>query len=223
LAKRMKDRVDDEYGIELDRIEQDIQAEIEMKKEKKKYPWSPITDNETFKKVRRAAFRFCVYGAIMLLVEIFFYNLVRIGREIPVVEVLFRFEWLVDVGHVNINDMWDVPIVSFYGQASLWMFVVYGCIVLFGVEWAYKRFHKKLPWFARGLLYMFIILTLECATGWVLYGITGYKIWYYAGPLNILTFTSLAIAPIWFISGLMSENFFHIIFKLSKLKDITKL
>ena len=162
-----------------------------------------------------------MYGTIMLLTEIFFYNFVRIGRKIPIIEILFRFEWLVDVGKtVNLNDMWDAPIISLYGQASLWMFLVYGVIVLFGVEKAYK-YMKKYNIFLRGAAYMLVILTLECLTGWILFWITDYKIWYYAGPLNILTYTSLAIAPIWFAAGLMSENFFHIIDKLTRLKDLT--
>ena len=223
-GSRGSKRSDDDYDINLKYVEQDIKDEMDRRKGKKKFPWSPITDNETFKWARRGFFRFCVYGAIMLMVEIFFYNITRIGRKIPVVEIFFHFQWLVDVGrNVNLNDMWDVPIVSLYGQASLWMFPVYGFIVLFGVEWAYKTFREKLPWFVRGLIYMVIILSLECATGWALYAITGHKIWYYKGPLNILRYTSLAIAPIWFISGLMAENFFHIIFKLSRLKEITKL
>jgi hypothetical protein len=225
LAKRKgKQEKDGDFDVDIKQVEQEIKVEQERKEKKKKYPWSPLTDNETFKRFRRGVFRFCVYGAIMLMVEIFFYNITRIGREIPVVEIFFRFKWLVDVGpNVNLNDMWDVPIITFYGQASLWMFLVYGFIVFFGVEWAYRNFRDKMPWFVRGLIYMVIILTLECATGWVLYWITGYEIWYYGGQFAILRYTSLAIAPIWFISGLMAENFFHIIFKLSRLKDITKL
>lgn len=155
--------------------------------------------------------------------ELFFYNITRIGREIPLIKWFFAFEWLVDVGTVNLNDMWQAPIISLYGQASLWMFFVYGCIVLFGVERVYKKM-KHWPLLVRGLTYMVVILALECATGWALYCFTGLfydpglKIWYYAGPLNIARYTSLAIAPIWFIAGLMSENFFHIIDKLTKLK-----
>jgi hypothetical protein len=222
MGKRKGRRTDKD--IDIKQVEQDISKEMERKEAKKKYPWSPVTDHEGFKKARRVFFRFCMYGAIMLLVEICFYNIVRIGRKIPIVELLFRFKWEVDVGPgVDLNDMWDVPIVTFYGQASLWMFLAYGFIVLVGVEWAYRTFRDKLPWFVRGLIYMVIILTLECLTGWILYWITGYEIWYYGGKLAILRYTSLAIAPIWFISGLMAENFFHIIFKLSRLKEITKL
>lgn len=224
MAKKSGKNTSVEDKTDWDQMKEEIKKEQKRQGEKKKYPWSPVTDHKTFKRISRAVFRFCMYGAIMMLTEIAFYNVTRIGRTIPIIEYLFRFQWLVDVGRVNINVMWDVPILSLYGQSSLWMFFVFGAIVLFGVERAYKFFHKKkVPWFVRGFVYMVVILVGECSTGWILFWLTGYKIWYYAGPLNILRYTSLAIAPIWFISGLVSENFFHIIFKLSRLKDITKL
>ncbi len=221
-SRKKTDPVDDD--IDWEQMKDEVRKEQKRQKEKKKYPWSPVTDHKVFKKISRAVFRFCMYGAIMMLTEIAFYNMTRIGRKIPIIEIFFRFKWLVDVGPVDINVMWYVPIRSLYGQSSLWMFFVFGAIVFFGVERVYKVFHKKkVPWFIRGFIYMVVILVGECSTGWILFWLTGYKIWYYAGPLNILTYTSLAIAPIWFITGLVAENFFHIIFKLSKLKDITKL
>jgi hypothetical protein len=180
-------------------------------------------DNDAFKRGRRALYRFCMYGAIMLMTEIGFYNIVRIGRHLPIARYMFQFGWKVDVGGVDLNAMWDAPMLSLYGQASLWMFLVYGAIILFGVERAYSRL-KKYPWFVRGGVYMAVILFGECVTGWMLYGLLylftgqGMRIWYYDDPLAILQFTSLAIAPMWFVAGLLSENFFHIIDKLTRLK-----
>lgn len=97
------------------------------------------------------------------------------------------------------------------------MFFVYGSIALFGLETAYHHIKKwHLLW--RGLVYMVVILAMECATGWVLVFLTGYEIWYYADRWAILRYTSLAIAPMWFLLGLLSENFIHIIDKLTRVK-----
>jgi uncharacterized membrane protein len=98
------------------------------------------------------------------------------------------------------------------------MFLVYGSIALFGLEPAYRRI-KGWPIVARGLVYMTVILAMECATGWILRAVTGYDIWYYEdGALTVFRYTSLAIAPMWFVLGLVSENFLHIIDKLTRVK-----
>src|SRR6218665_2738819 len=44
-------------------------------------------------KLTFAIFRFCLYGMVGLSSEIFFYNLVRIARHVPLLEMLFRFQW----------------------------------------------------------------------------------------------------------------------------------
>ena len=171
----------------------------------------------SFKTIRRAVFRFCVYGAILVFSEVAFYNITKIGRKIPIVNELFHYQWCVD-SKLHLSAIWDTPVSVLYGQASLWMFFVYASICLFGIEPVYKKIrHRNI--FLRGFTYMCIVLVMECLTGWILYGITGYKIWYYSGTLAIFTFTSLAIAPMWFIVGLMSENFIHLVAKLNLTKD----
>ena len=171
----------------------------------------------TFKAIRRASFRFCVYGAILVFGEVAFYNITKIGRQLPLINELFQYQWCVD-SRLHLSAIWETPVSVLYGQASLWMFFVYASICLFGIEPVYKKIrHRNI--FLRGVTYMCIVLVMECLTGWILYGITGYKIWYYSGALEIFTFTSLAIAPMWFIVGLMSENFIHIVAKLNLTKD----
>ena len=171
----------------------------------------------SFRAIRRALFRFCVYGAILVFGEVAFYNITKIGRRIPVVNELFQYQWCVD-SKLHLSAIWDTPVSVLYGQASLWMFFVYASICLFGIEPVYKKIrHRNI--FLRGVTYMCIVLVMECLTGWILYGITGYRIWYYSGALEIFTFTSLAIAPMWFIVGLMSENFIHLVAKLNLTKD----
>ena len=168
--------------------------------------------------LRRALFRFVVYGSLLVAGEVAFYTVVKVGRRLPAAASwLFRFQWLVD-SRLGLGSVWQAPVRVLYGQASLWMFFVYGSIALFGLEPAYRRI-RRWPWLARGATYMAIILAMECAAGWLLRAVTGYDIWYYEdGALTLLRYTSLAIAPMWFALGLLSENFIHIIDKLTRVK-----
>jgi hypothetical protein len=172
----------------------------------------------TWKAVKRSAFRFFIYGSMMLAGEIAFYTICKVGRTVPYgfINDLFKFEWLVDK-RLNLEAIWSAPIKVFYGQASLWMFFVYGCIGLFGIEPVYKRI-KHSPVLFRGLTYMFIILFMECTTGWALHWTVKYDIWYYGDKWDILKYTSWAIAPLWFITGLLSENFVRFVNKYNELK-----
>jgi len=173
---------------------------------------------ESWRRARRATYRFLIYGSLLVAGEVAFYTIVKVGRRLPEwANWLFGFHWLVDA-RLGLGHVWDVPVRTLYGQASLWMFFVYGGITLFGIEPAYARI-RHWPVVARGLVYMLIILTLECATGWALVALTGYEIWFYEdGALTVLRYTSLAIAPMWFIVGLVAENFIHIIDKLTRTK-----
>ena len=151
------------------------------------------------KQIRQALFRFFIHGAMLLAGEVAFYTITKIGRSIPWLSWLFSYQWLVD-SRLQLNHIWEVPIMTFYGQASLYMFFVYGAICVFGLEPSYRKLKEKsFPLVLRGLIYMLVILAMECILGWVLYWITGYKIWYYEGWGTIFTFTSWAIAPMWFI------------------------
>ncbi|MGL1902955.1 MAG: hypothetical protein OCC49_12510 [Fibrobacterales bacterium] len=175
------------------------------------------------KSVRRAVVRYCIYGALMLAGEISFYTISKIGRTLPDwISWFFNYSWRVDPV-LDLNHIWDVPITTFYGQASLWMFFVYASIFVFGLEPMYARIKYSLNWFVRGLIYMGIILAMECLTGWILFWLTGWSIWYYAdGPLTIFTYTSFAIAPMWFVLGVISERVIDIIYRLSEMKGILK-
>ncbi len=173
------------------------------------------------KRFRRALLRYVIFGGIMVTGEVAFYSITKVGRSLPdFVNWLFQYGWLVDPA-LDINHIWNIPINTFYGQASLWMFFVYATIFVFGLEPLYNKI-KKWKWYVRGFLYMGVILAMECATGWILLWTTGYEIWYYADPLNILRFTSLAIAPMWFTVGLISERFIDIIQRMTEMKSILK-
>src|SRR5512146_690921 len=96
-------------------------------------------------RMRRGAFRFVVYGSAMVVAEVAFYTVTRVGRALPDwASWLFRYRWLVDE-RLGLDRVWEAPAAVLYGQASLWMFLVYGSIGLFGVEPAYRK-TKNLPW-----------------------------------------------------------------------------
>ncbi|MFZ5443828.1 MAG: hypothetical protein ACOZQL_27740 [Myxococcota bacterium] len=151
-------------------------------------------------------FRFALYGFLGVALEVFFYNLVRTARGVPVLEYLFLFDWRVDPS-LGLDRMWDVPAKSLYGQCSLWMFPVYA-VACFGIELLYRRaphVHVAL----RGLGYGLIIFLWEWASGWALYWLTGLKVWFYADAGNFFQMTSWFILPIWCITGLLVEYIYR--------------
>lgn len=151
-----------------------------------------------------AAFRVMLYGIVGLASEVIFYNLVRIGRTIPVVELLFRFEWQVDP-RLNLNHIWDTPIRAMYGQCSLWMFLVYAGAAFGCIEPLYRWLARR-PVVLRAAAYGVAILLFEGFSGLAVEAMTGLKIWYYADALAIIGgMTSLYILPVWCVTGMLVE------------------
>lgn len=170
------------------------------------------------KRLRQALFRFCIYGALLVAGEVAFYTITKIGRMLPLVSWLFQYDWEVDPV-LKLGNVWKVPVMTLFGQASLYMFIVYGAICVVGLEPAYRFMKRKdIPVVLRGLVYMCIILFMECTLGWILKFATGYDIWIYYGPGTLFTYTSLAIAPMWFVCGLISENVINLIDSFDELK-----
>lgn len=147
--------------------------------------------------------RFVLYGFVGLASEVIFYTLVRVGRMIPGVELLFRFSWKVDP-RLGLDGVWKAPLVALFGQCSLWMFLVYGLAAFFLIERVYRRLYAY-PVLLRAAAYGLVILAFEAASGLAFERLTGFKIWYYDDPLNVLGMTSLAIGPIWMVTGLLVE------------------
>lgn len=155
------------------------------------------------RKVFFGLFRFLIYGFVGLSAEVIFYTLVKVGRLIPGVALLFQFDWRVDP-RLNLSAVWDAPIFTFYGQASLWMFGVYAVCAFFFIErWYRLLVHQPLA--LRALVYGVTILLFELVSGLLLHWITGYQIWWYADRLNLAQMTSLYILPIWCVTGLIVE------------------
>lgn len=151
-------------------------------------------------------FRFFIYGLFGVALEIVFYNLVRNLRGVPVLGLLFQFDWQVDQA-LALGAVWKVPAISLYGQCSLWMFFVYG-VASFCIEFIYRN-ASDVPWALRALVYGVVIFLWECVSGWLLYWGTGYKIWFYADSGNFFEMTSWRILPIWCFTGLVVEYLYR--------------
>lgn len=151
-------------------------------------------------------FRFSLYGFLGVALEIVFYNLVRICQDEPVLKYLFMFKWRVDET-LKLDQIWHVANKSLYGQCSLWMFPVYAVACL-AIEFFYRRF-AHLHVALRAVIYGLTIFLWECASGWILYGLTGLKIWYYEDTGNFFHMTSWFILPIWCITGLLVEYIYR--------------
>ena len=84
------------------------------------------------------------------------------------------------------------------------MMAVYAIAAFFLIEPIY-RFTYQRPLLLRSALYGIAILLFEAVSGWVLFWITGYKIWFYDDRFNILGMTSLYILPVWMVTGMIVE------------------
>lgn len=161
----------------------------------------------TSSKVRFALFRLVLYGFVGLAGEVIFYNVVKLGRLVPGVKLLFQFDWRVDP-QLGLDGIWQADPVALYGQASLWMMLVYAGATFGVIEPVYRRLWRK-PAVLRAAIYGVGILVFEAVIGWLLVLITGYRIWFYADALEIVGMTSLYILPIWMIIGLLVERVYR--------------
>ncbi len=178
-------------------------------------PWSQPKAHVTVRHKRERSgvrklgyglFRFAMYGFFGTALEIFFYNLVKVSRGVPVLEYFFRFDWRVDE-RLNLAAVWGAPLRSLFGQCSLWMFVVYA-VASFGIESLYRRMFG-MHVITRAVAYGTLILCWECLSGWLLFWLTGYKIWFYADAGALFEMTSLYILPVWIVTGLFVEYLYR--------------
>jgi hypothetical protein len=159
---------------------------------------------ETVKsRVAFTLFRFAVYGVLGIALEVLFYTLVRVGRQVPVIDYLFAFEWQVDP-RLGLDGPWHTPLVTMFGQSSLWMLPVYALPAL-TIEFAYRRWLFMRSWVFRAPVYGVIILFFEWWTGLAAKWVTGYAIWMYTDRGNIMEMTSLFIWPMWMVAGMLIE------------------
>jgi UDP-2,3-diacylglucosamine pyrophosphatase LpxH len=170
------------------------------------------------KRISQGAFRFCVYGAILLASDVAFYTVVKVARLIPLVKGFFGFTRTVDPA-LALDHIWEVPAITLFGQSSLYLFFAFGAIAVFAFEPAYRFFREKdVPAPFRGVAYAAIAMAAECALGPVLKIVTGYDIWRYGDAQTGFRYTSLAIAPVWFVAGLLSEKLMSLVESFDRMK-----
>ncbi len=162
---------------------------------------------DTRLKLLFGAMRFVLYGFVGISAEVIFYTLVKVGRAVPVLRWLFMFDWRVDPA-LNLSAIWDTPVKALFGQCSLWMFPVYAGASMLCVEPVYRKLARR-PWILRAWLYGLGILAFEASSGWLLYWLTGFKIWFYDDRANVIGMTSLFIGPIWMATGLLVERIYR--------------
>lgn len=95
---------------------------------------------------------------------------------------------------------WSMP-----GFTFLVMLPIYGLAVF--LEPVHEKI-RPLPWWERGLIYLFLIWLIEYLSGFLLQTFLGECPWNYKDALNIQGFITLRMAPEWFFAGLGFE-FLH--------------
>ncbi|WP_373998300.1 hypothetical protein [Bdellovibrio bacteriovorus] len=132
--------------------------------------------------------RFFLYGCLGVLVEILFTSISHL---------IFHRDW------------------SLKGHSYLWMFPIYGLIVIFEniapviAHW---------PWLIRFVVYALGITAVECLTGFVLEKIVGRCPWDYSGKkFAINAYIRWDYIPLWGIFGMVLEPICRFLVKVSPL------
>lgn len=89
------------------------------------------------------------------------------------------------------------------GYSNLWMFFIYGSAVFL------EPIHdiiRNWSWPVRGFLWVVIIWGMEYTSGFLLVKTLGVYPWFYEGPMAVEGIVNLALAPAWFIAGLLFER-----------------
>jgi hypothetical protein len=154
-------------------------------------------------KLARLGFRCLIYGVLGAFFEVASFPIVRVGRMIPVVHHLFAFDCRVDP-KLQLDAIWDAPLVALFGQTSLWMVPIYALTAL-AIETLYCKRLFRWRWPLRAIVYGVVIEVFEWASGFVVKAITGFEIWKYVDDGNIMHMTSWFILPVWMATGMFVE------------------
>jgi len=111
--------------------------------------------------------------------------------------------WIIEVVWTGLGSLiqgrWTLD-----SHTYLWMFPIYGSAVF--LEHVHEEI-RPYKWWARGLIYMTLILSVEYLTGYFLDYLVGACPWDYSGsPFSVQGYIRLDYAPVWFSAGLLFEQ-----------------
>jgi hypothetical protein len=89
------------------------------------------------------------------------------------------------------------------GHSFLWMFPIYG-VGLLGFEPVHDML-RTAAWPLRGAVYVAGLYAIEFAAGASLVALTGDHVWRWRGRRAVAGHIHLAMAPLWFLAGLVLE------------------
>jgi hypothetical protein len=158
-------------------------------------------------RVAYGAFRALLYAVLGIALEVALYSMARAGREVPILEYLFQFDWRVDPD-LHLGGPWQVPLKTMFGQSSLWMIPVY-ILPAIAIENLYHRRLYRHAWWIRAPIYGLVIMGFELVTGLALHAIVDYRIWMYVDAANVMQETSFLILPIWMLAGMLIERIYR--------------
>jgi len=87
-------------------------------------------------------------------------------------------------------------------KTSVWMFLIYGCAAFFQ---PIIRNVIGFPLLIRGLIYVFLIFTIEFIAGMTMKQFDACPWDYSAAKLNVMGIIRLDYAPVWFVVGILFE------------------
>jgi uncharacterized membrane protein len=124
--------------------------------------------------------------------------------------------WFLEILYTGLGSLFIHGDIKLRGQTYLWMFLIYGLAIF--IEPIHNKF-RMLPVIMRGVIYVFVIFSIEYATGYILKSIIGVCPWNYAGnKYSINGIIELDFAPIWFVAGLFFEKLHNLLLKISFTK-----
>lgn len=111
-----------------------------------------------------------------------------------------------EVCFVAFADLPEAPDWKLKGHTYVWMVPIYALIYPAGL-WLFPLL-ERLPWAARGLVYMALIYAVEYSSGWLLRRATGHCPWesgYHKARWGVQGLIRLDFAPVWFAASLAYE------------------
>ncbi len=108
-----------------------------------------------------------------------------------------------------------------YSFTYMWMFFIYGMGVFFE---PIHNITRKYNVFLRGILWVFIIFSVEYFFGWGLSKVLGHCPWDYGnGPLSINGYIRLDFIVPWFFTGLLFERTHDFLLAIEKAPSLRRI